>query len=460
MVRAMTSLLLVLFLGMTSCAYFNTFYNARQYFRDAEREIRGADEGSRLNKKTLDALQKTIQKCTQVVETYPNSRWWDDALLLRGKAYFYRQDYAPAEASFKTLIEESPGSSLIPEAELWVLRCRWKLGFPDIALRGLKDVLDEARERRGPELKRRDRALGHEWMAALYLERDQIDSAVYHYVESSRYLRSSQERSRVFLKVADLAYGRSRYRQAVEYYRKVVRQSDQPADLEKAQLQMVKIARIQEQWDEAIRQIQALLSDEKLAGIRPELHLELARLYELQNRTGEAMNRYGRITEEFPRTESSAEAYYRLGVLTLRTSGDYENSRDYFSNVEKENRFSMLVPSARVKVKEIDAMLTVMEVLEGTGEPESPDPGVSGTAPDTLDIPDPYPDQLYAYGELLAFHFDQPDSGIRAFETLVNGFPNAAKRAKALYALAHLYREKGKKIKPRNLSDSWWQNTL
>ncbi|MFQ6616313.1 MAG: tetratricopeptide repeat protein [Fidelibacterota bacterium] len=444
-------LFLILSLGMVSCAYFNTFYNAQQYFKDAERELLGAKEGSKLSKRTLDALDKTVQKCTRVIESYPQSRWWDDALLLRGKALFYRGDYALAEASFERLMGESSGSPLVPEAELWVLRCRWKLGTPDVALQGLREILVEKGSGHGPRLKPRDRALGNEWAAEIYLQWNQIDSAVHYYVQSSRYLRSSTERSKVFLKIADLAHSHSRYSQAVEYYRKVVRLSERPADLERAHLQIIRIARMQRRWEEATRQIQALLSEGKLSGIRPELYLELARLYEVQNRTGEAMNRYTRITEEFPRTESSAEAYFRLGMLTLKTSGDYEDSKNYFSKVEKENRFSMFIPSARIKVKEIEALLTILDALEKTGEsgfPEEP----SGAPGDTAGIPDSYPDQLYAYGELMAFHFDQPDSGIRAFESLTGRFPKAVKRPQALYALAHLYRERGQEKKAEELA--------
>lgn len=429
----------VLSLGIASCAYFNTFYNAQQYFRDAEREIHKADEGVPPNQKALDALEKTVQKSTRVVEEYPGSRWWDDALLLRGKAHYHRGEYALAEASFERLIAEAMGSSLVPEARLWALRCQWKLGYPEIALAGLKEVLDEEGKSR---LSRRDRAAGHEWMAELYLEEDQVDSAVHHYVRSSRYLRDARERSRIYLKIADLAYRRSRFSQALEYYGKVIRVADQPGPLERAHLQVVKIARMQGQWDEATRQIQALLSEKKLTGIQPELHLELARLYEVQDRKKEAMDRYRRITEEFPRTDASAEAYFRLGMLTVETWGDYENSRTFFSRVEKENRFSEFVDPARAKVKEIDAVLSVLGALKAMEESQLPSES-SETVPDTVNLPESYADNLYAYGELLAFHFDQPDSGIRVFEDLVNRFPGAAQRPRALYALTHLYREKG-----------------
>lgn len=432
----------VLFLGIVSCAYFNTFYNAQQYFRDAEREILKVEEGSKFNQKTLDALEKVVQKCSRIVETYPGSQWWDDALILGGKALFYRGEFVLAQASFERLIAEAVGSSLVPEAELWALRCQWKLGYVEVARGGLNDVLKENRAPRTSRLKSRDRARGHEWLAELYLEQDQFDSAVHHYVESSRFLGSSPDRSRLYLKIADLAYDDSKSSQALEYYRQVIRVSDQPGHLERAHLRIVKITREQKKWNEATRQIQALLSDNKLTGIRPELHLELARLYELQSRFPEAMSRYTRITEEFPRTGISAEAYFYLGLLTLKTSKDYRQAKDYFSKVEKESRFSMLGPSARVKVKEIDAMLSILENLDGITEPGSL-PDSSETPAGHVDISDSQAERLYSYGELLAFHFEQPDSGIRAFEDLVNRFPLASRRPQALFALTHLYREKG-----------------
>ncbi|MFQ6674423.1 MAG: tetratricopeptide repeat protein, partial [Fidelibacterota bacterium] len=458
---------LLVFTSAFSCAYFNTFYNARRYFDEAEKDVLKTEDRSKLKKKTMDALEKTVEKTTAVLEKYPGSRFWDDALLLRGKAQFYQGEYLKAQGSFERLIREAVDSPLTVEAELWLMRCRWKLGLGEAALSGLSDLIERAERRSGDGQKRGYLALGNEMAAEIYRDEGEIDSAVYHYERAIEHLRGAQERSRIYFKIAELSASHSRYESALTYYEKVIRSSKNPKHVETAHLEIVRIMRIQERWDEAITQIQALLSNDKFSDIRPDLYLELAKLYEMQNRTREAMNRYELITEEFPRTLASAEAYFQMGQLTVKTSGDYAESEKYFKKVERESRSSIFSPSAKIKVKEVEAIMKVVREIEqlekmmgearsaiAAGEteteaettlvapPDSSDALSGSVAPASLDtaaILGNLAGKLYSYGELLAFHFDQPDSGISVFERLVDQFPQSSRRAQAFYSLMHLY---------------------
>jgi hypothetical protein len=57
------------------CAYFNTFYNAIQFFEEAEQEIVSASNSEQLSNKSEELLQKTIARCNLVVAKYPESRF-------------------------------------------------------------------------------------------------------------------------------------------------------------------------------------------------------------------------------------------------------------------------------------------------------------------------------------------------------------------------------------------------
>ena len=71
--------LIALFSG---CAYFNTFYNATQFFRQAEQDIVTTTE-TELTDNTTELLNKTVARCNIVLSEYPESKFRDDALLLR-----------------------------------------------------------------------------------------------------------------------------------------------------------------------------------------------------------------------------------------------------------------------------------------------------------------------------------------------------------------------------------------
>ena len=53
----------------------------------------------------LKKASKTIQKHSMVFNRKENVKWIDDAYLLMGEAYFYKQDYGMARRTFEFVIK-------------------------------------------------------------------------------------------------------------------------------------------------------------------------------------------------------------------------------------------------------------------------------------------------------------------------------------------------------------------
>ena len=94
---------LMLTLSVLGCAYFNTFYNAIQFFEEAEQEIVTTSNSEKLSTKSEELLQKTIARCNLVIAKYPESRFHDDALLLRAKALYYQGEFQLSKGSLERL---------------------------------------------------------------------------------------------------------------------------------------------------------------------------------------------------------------------------------------------------------------------------------------------------------------------------------------------------------------------
>ena len=71
-----------------SCAYFNTFYNAEKYFKEADR-IRLEKSGKAIPLRAIDNYGKTIQNCRIELSEFPDSKLENDAILLMAKAQYY-----------------------------------------------------------------------------------------------------------------------------------------------------------------------------------------------------------------------------------------------------------------------------------------------------------------------------------------------------------------------------------
>ena len=112
--------------------------------------------------------------------------------------------------------------------------------------------------------------------------------------------------------IAERAYEEDRLNIALENYRKVISSHPNPKRVEISHLQIVRIYRETKMWAEASEEIEELTTNEKFSGIKADLSLELAKLYEMQGKDDEARKRYEVITEDFPKTAASAESYLSL----------------------------------------------------------------------------------------------------------------------------------------------------
>jgi len=123
---------LIIFSFVFSCAYFNTLYNAQQYFDEAETH-RLEKEGRNIPLSAIDKYGKTIQKCQKSLNEYPNSRWKIDAYLLMSKARYYRKDYDIALENLDTVIKKVPLNRLT-RANIGLLYVNGKRVLPALLL--------------------------------------------------------------------------------------------------------------------------------------------------------------------------------------------------------------------------------------------------------------------------------------------------------------------------------------
>ncbi len=102
-IRRLGGVLLIL---LVSCAYFNTFYNAKTYFKEAEREYEKNGLSSVAQKKYRDV----IKKCSKVLDRYPKSKYVDDALYLMAVAYMRLGEKQKSRRKFEELFTFFPDS--------------------------------------------------------------------------------------------------------------------------------------------------------------------------------------------------------------------------------------------------------------------------------------------------------------------------------------------------------------
>lgn len=121
--RAKRLILSLLLVGLVSsgCVYYNTFFNARQAFNEAEKIRKQTGQGSQAGYKTA------IDKALKVVEDHPNSGYYDDALYVLGVSYYYSQQYLKAERRLRELLADFPKSKFVKEGTLYLAKSKMQI---------------------------------------------------------------------------------------------------------------------------------------------------------------------------------------------------------------------------------------------------------------------------------------------------------------------------------------------
>jgi len=113
-------LLSVLILFVVGCAKYNTFYNARRSFDEAERVREDAIRKHQDPPKPVGAQKGSyddaIRKAQKVLDEYPGHSLTDDALFLQAKSYYRLESYRMSIRKFDLLFTNFPQTPYLEEA--------------------------------------------------------------------------------------------------------------------------------------------------------------------------------------------------------------------------------------------------------------------------------------------------------------------------------------------------------
>jgi tetratricopeptide (TPR) repeat protein len=342
----------------SSCAYFNTFYNAQEYFEKAEKQ-RLEKAGESIPPSAIDAYGKVIDKSQFVIDKYPESKYVVKAMMLIGKSRFHRKEYRIAETIFKQYIETNTDE--VENAEYWLALCKWKLGKPQPALDVLQSMLEKS-------LDSKFISSIHLSIAEIYLDTDNAPMALEHLILAAETNNDRNERGQIYYRIAELAYDAGKLEQALTANAEVVKNTTSKKRKEAANLQIVRIHRMLGNWDKVKSLIKMMLLDNIYTSIHGGLELELVKLYQMNKQIDEAITRIESIKEDYKNSKTSAEAYFIHGEIALYDHWNLDDADKYFSQVTREFRQSEYTSTANLRAREITKYLESLDELKTLNE--------------------------------------------------------------------------------------------
>lgn len=110
----------VMLVGAAGCAKYNTYFNAKRAFDNAERVREDALRRNQDPPKPQGAqksdYETAIAKAQKVLDDYPGHSLSDDALFLRAKAYYRLESYRMSIRQFDLLFQNFPATEYLEES--------------------------------------------------------------------------------------------------------------------------------------------------------------------------------------------------------------------------------------------------------------------------------------------------------------------------------------------------------
>ena len=353
-------LLLAAALISTSCVYFNTYYNAQKYFRQAEKS-RSVDEQKMLDRgedprrsprkpvhKTDNLYETAARRASKVLDEYKESDLVDDAMFLMGRAFYWRRDYITAVRSFADLEANFPNSELFLEARYWrALSYEAQRQVSDAQLL-YRDLFSDGREAVGYKAGYRLGEMAFEaedFVAASQEFRATIDAFPEADLLPDLWLRYGE--SLVALEDS------SRYDEALEAFEKVLQEEPSKQIEYDGRLNKGKVLDAMGNGEAALQVYELLLKDGSFRVFEGQTRLQIGQYYRDRNELERALDEFEQVRDDFPKSAPSAMALYHTSLLYLQDHGDVERAREYLREVGAEKRDSEAAVHAQRTLKDL-----------------------------------------------------------------------------------------------------------
>lgn len=360
------SFILIALLG---CAYFNTFYNARENYRlGVEKQKKTTSET--ITSEVKNHFDKAIEKSWKLIDIYgDSSKYADDALLLIGQSYFNLRDYPKAERVFQQFLLKFSNSDLTPEAKLWLAKSYIALAKEDLAL----DLLNQFFEGR---VSNKNAAQTYFILGELYFKRGDYEQSIENLTRSLEITRDDEMRGDAEFMIGQSFFNLEQYDNAILHFSRLEKLDVPPIKEFEALMQKINALNELQKYDEADIILRIMLRDQRFKDQFAFIETQLAHIAEIQGYTDYARELYTDVIKKYPRKEGTALASFYLAQLFQFEYGNLDSARAYYDNVKKQysastvgdlatQRFNLLSEYVKIRDRLIKDQQDYWQLLRG-----------------------------------------------------------------------------------------------
>lgn len=312
--------------------------------------------------RVIEKASKSIYKHSMFFKGKEYVKPIDDAYLMMGKAYFYKQDYVQAQRIFNYIVTTHKNGNCIEEAMIWNARCAMQQNYFTRA----QEIISEAQYYVQPK-KSKKLNVQYAMTAADYQLRapdGDVETAINFITDVLNNKPDKATRARMNFILGQLYEEMERSKDAHEAFMKVIKKSPSYEMEFNARMHLsTNYDGTPSRKDEILKELNKMLKEEKNADFRDQIYYSISEIARVDQDTATRINNLALSVSsykdnDFQRTHSSlklaeiyfqqeqypkAKAYYDTATLSLP-----KNYPNYASIMKKTKILTELVDNLQV----------------------------------------------------------------------------------------------------------------
>lgn len=370
---------------LASCAYFNTVYNAKNYFREGRKLV--THDTLKVDSEFFD---KTIEKATLVIVKHSNSGWVDDALFMMGASYYYKGDYPRALEKLDFLLLNYPESKFYDDALYYKGLAYYKQQKFAASIIALKEAMEFKKFKSKAMI-----ALSY-----AYHSDQNYTSLTEVTQELLKESLGNNEKRDVYRLLGEAQFNQQLYTAALETYTRLLAITRGEEDKRILKLKVAEIYLEISEYD-LCKEFLAGEDDPEFKNILADLNVRIGEIEQAKEIYLEV------VTERL--TDFASEAYYKLAEL-YENEGSLDSAIAYY---DSSIAMSSLSEYGKRAQKRADVLKRIVSL---TNETENIDHA------------------QFHLAEVYFVDLDEPDKAIEVYQKVYEGYPESIWAPKALYA--------------------------
>ncbi|MEA3296473.1 MAG: tetratricopeptide repeat protein [candidate division Zixibacteria bacterium] len=414
--RIVVAVVLMAILG--GCVYYNTFYNAKKAFNAAEKSRKGATHGRRGN---VGGYKRAIEKSLKVIENYPNSKYYDDALYVLMVSYFHTDQYSRSERRAREILANYPESKFTRKALLYLAKAK-------LMQRDIDDAMSLFQEIFESDYKKAFKAEAAKALGTYYFDNRDYISAEPYFLALRDSMGTEEEQLLAQKRIAEGYFERYHHKDALSAYLQILGMNPDKNSEFLALYRATSCSYRMQRIDEGQDYLRTLIENELYYDSLGMLELKMAEGYEYDEDLIHAEASYRNILEQEENRDVRARAFWNLGLIYQYDYDKLAQAKEYYDSTIQLSRSSEIGKAALQHSSDIGKREVYMRTVI-----------IDSTT--TQEVIDEAAYTQYQLAELYWFQLNKPDTGILEMQYIVDSLPTAYDAPKAMIALSEMTRK-------------------